>query len=138
MTTPLRIAFATLAAALSPLAFAHASLVESFPARGQTLTGSPAEIHLTFNEHVEPRFCRIKLVSDAGKKFDADRPSAARTTANTIVAAVPVLRPGVYSARWTAVGRDGQDARRLLVHRLEVRRQSCAACVTARLSSSTV
>lgn len=111
MTTPLRIAFATLAATLSPLAFAHASLVESFPAKGQTLTGSPAEIHLTFNEHVEPRFCRIKLVSDAGKNFDADRPSADKTRPNAIVAAVPVLKPGTYSARWTAVGSDGHKTR---------------------------
>jgi len=107
MTTPLRLALATFAATLSPLAFAHATLVDSFPARGQTLTGSPAEIHLTFNEHVEPRYCRIKLVSDDGKNFDADRPSADKTKPNAIVAAVPVLKPGTYSARWTAVGGDG-------------------------------
>jgi methionine-rich copper-binding protein CopC len=107
MNHPLRIALATLATALSPLACAHASLADSFPARGQTLTGSPAEIHLTFNEAVEARHCRIKLVSDAGKNFDADRPVADKTRPNTIVAAVPVLKPGSYSARWTAVGGDG-------------------------------
>ena len=107
MNDTTRIALATLAATLSPLAFAHASLVESFPAKGQTLAGSPAEIHLAFNERVEPRFCRIKLVSDAGKNFDADRPSADKTRPNAIVAAVPVLKPGTYSARWTAVGSDG-------------------------------
>jgi copper resistance protein C len=107
MTTPLRLALATVAATLSPLAFAHAKLVDSFPGKGQTLTGSPVEIHLTFNEHVEPRYCRIKLVSDGGKNFDADRPSADKTKANAIVAAVPVLRPDTYSVRWTAVGSDG-------------------------------
>ena len=107
MTTPLRLALATFATTLSPLACAHATLVDSFPAKGQTLTASPAEIHLTFNEHVEPRYCRIKLVSDGGKNFDADRPSADRTKANAIVAAVPVLKPGTYSARRTAVGSDG-------------------------------
>ena len=111
MKTPLRLALATLATALSPLAFAHASLVASFPAKGQTLTGSPSEIHLTFNEHVEPRFCRIKLVSNAGKNFDADRPVADKTTPNAIIAAVPVLKPGTYSARWTAVGSDGHKTR---------------------------
>ena len=102
-----RIALAILAATLSPLAFAHASLVDSFPAGGQTITGSPSEIHLTFNEHVEARYCRIKLVSNAGKNFDADRPAADKTNPNAVVAAVPVLRPGTYSARWTAVGADG-------------------------------
>jgi methionine-rich copper-binding protein CopC len=71
------------------------------------MTGSPAEIHLTFNEHVEARYCRIKLVSDTKKNFDADRPTADKANANTIIASVPVLKPGVYSARWTAVGSDG-------------------------------
>jgi methionine-rich copper-binding protein CopC len=107
MTTPLRPALATIAATLSPLAFAHASLVDSFPAKGQTLASAPAEIHLSFNERVEPRFCRIKLVSDTGKNLDADRPSVDGTTRNAIVAAVPVLKPGTYSARRTAVGSDG-------------------------------
>jgi methionine-rich copper-binding protein CopC len=107
MTTRPRLALAFLAAAFSPLAFAHASLVDSFPAKGQTLAGSPAEIHLTFNEHVEPRYCRIKLVSDDGKYFDADRPAADKSNPNAIVAAIPVLKPGTYSARWTAVGGDG-------------------------------
>jgi copper resistance protein C len=107
MDIPLRLAVATLAAAASPLAFAHAALVGSFPAKGQVLTGSPAEIHLTFNERVEARYCRIKLVSDAHKNFDADRPVADKANPNGIVAAVPVLRPGVYRARWTAVGSDG-------------------------------
>ena len=107
MKTSSRLALALLAAALSPLAVAHASLVASFPDKGAVLTGSPTEIHLTFNEHVEPKLCRVKLVSDGGKNFDADRPSADKARANTIVAAVPVLKPGTYSARWTAVGSDG-------------------------------
>jgi methionine-rich copper-binding protein CopC len=111
MNTLTRIALAGLAGALSPLAFAHASLVDSFPSKGQTLAGSPAEIHLTFNERVEPRACRIKLVSTTGKHFDADRPAADKASPNTLVASVPVLRPGTYSARWTAVASDGHKAR---------------------------
>ena len=107
MNTPLRLALAALAVTLSPLACAHASLVGSFPAKGETVTGSPSEIHLTFNEHVEARYCRVKLVSDDGKTFDADRPAADKANPNAIIAAVPVLKPGKYSARWTAVGSDG-------------------------------
>ena len=107
MKTSSRLALAVLASALSPLAFAHATLVASFPAKGAVLTGSPADIHLTFNERVEARYCRIKLVSDAGKNFDADRPAPAKANPNEIVASVPVLRPGTYRAHWTAVGGDG-------------------------------
>jgi methionine-rich copper-binding protein CopC len=106
-----RAALAAVLTILVPIASAHAALVASFPARGAVLVGSPTEVHLTFSEPVTPRGCRIKLVNDAGKSFDADRPSADRTNPNTIVAAVPVLRPGVYSARWTAVGRDGRKTR---------------------------
>ena len=107
MNPSLRIALATLAVTLSPLAMAHALLVDSFPAKGQVTAGSPAEIHITFNEHVEARLCRIKLVSGDGKNFDADRPAADKANPNAIVAAIPVLKPGTYSARWTAVGSDG-------------------------------
>ena len=110
MNTPLRIALATLAATLSPLVSAHTAMVDSFPAKGQVLTAPPAEIHIAFNEHVDARHCRIKLRSDAGKNFDADRPAADRTRPNAIVAAVPVLRPGTYRAVWTAVGSDGHKA----------------------------
>ena len=102
-----RITLATFAATLSPLAFAHALMVDSFPAKGQVLTAPPAEIHVTFNEHVEARYCRIKLRSGDGKNFDADRPTADKTNPNAIVAAVPVLKPGTYRAVWTAVGSDG-------------------------------
>ena len=107
MNHSLRIALATLAATLSPLAFAHASMVDSFPAKDQVLTASPSEIHITFNEHVEARYCRIKLRSTDGKNFDADRPAADKANPNAIVAAVPVLKPGTYRTVWTAVGSDG-------------------------------
>ena len=107
MKTSSRFALAALASALSPLAIAHALMVDSFPAKDQVLTASPAEVHITFNEHVEARYCRIKLRSGDGKNFDADRPAADKTNPNAIVAAVPVLRPGTYRAVWTAVGSDG-------------------------------
>ena len=107
MKTSSRLALAALAATLSPLAFAHALMVDSFPAKGQVLAAPPAEIHVTFNEHVEARYCRIKLRSGDGKNFDADRPTTDKTNPNAIVAAVPVLKPGTYRAVWTAVGSDG-------------------------------
>jgi methionine-rich copper-binding protein CopC len=111
MKTSTRAALAAAITGLSQIAFAHAALVDSFPAKGAVLAGSPTEIHLTFSERVAARGCRIKLVSDAGKYFDADRAAPDRKDPNTLVAAVPVLKPGVYSARWTAVGKDGHKTR---------------------------
>ena len=105
--TLLKLAFAAAAVAASPFASAHAQLVSSLPAKGQALDAPPTEIHLTFNEHVEPRYSSIKLVSDAGKNFDCDRPHADKADPMSIVASVPVLRSGTYRARWTAVGSVG-------------------------------
>ena len=111
MKIPPRLALSVLALAFSPLAFAHASLVSSSPAKAQVLDAPPIELRLTFNEHVEPRYCRIKLVSTDGKNIDADRPHADKADPNAIVASVPVLRKGTWSARWTAVGADGHKTR---------------------------
>ncbi len=107
MKTPFRLALAALGIAASPFALAHAQLVSSSPAKDQVLDAPPIEIHLKFNEHVEARHSSVKLVSGTGKNFDADRPHADKTDPASIVASVPVLRPGVYRARWTAVGSDG-------------------------------
>ncbi len=107
MKTSIRLALAAAAVAASPLALAHASLVASLPAKDQVLDAPPTQIHLTFNEHVEPRYSSIKLVSDKGKNFDCDRPAADKADPMSIVASVPVLRSGTYRARWTAVGGDG-------------------------------
>jgi methionine-rich copper-binding protein CopC len=107
MKSPLRLALVALGVVASPIAFAHASLVASSPAKDQVLDAPPIEIHLSFNEHVEARYCSVKLVSAAGKYFDADRPHADKADPRSIAASVPVLRPGTYRARWTAVGGDG-------------------------------
>jgi methionine-rich copper-binding protein CopC len=107
MKTTLRLAVAALAAATGPFAFAHPQLVASSPAKGQVLDAPPIEIKLTFNERVEPRFARVKLVSADKKYFDADRAHADKTDPNSVEMFVPVLKSGSYRAVWTAVGDDG-------------------------------
>ncbi len=107
MTITPRLALLALALAASPFAFARAALVASSPAKDQALDAPPIELRLTFSEHVEPRTCRIKLVSGDGRNVDADRPHADKSDPNSVVASVPVLRKGSWRARWTAVGADG-------------------------------
>ena len=102
-----RLALAGFAAAASPLACAHALLVASWPANGQALDSPPAVVKLTFSEHVEPRYARVKLVSSNKKYFDADRAQADKSDPNSVQMSVPVLRSGSYRAVWTAVGDDG-------------------------------
>jgi len=102
-----RAAAAVLAAAAASLAGAQPRLVASSPANGQVLDAPPIEIRLTFNEHVDPRHARVKLVSAERKYFDADRAHADKTDPNSVGMSVPVLRKGTWRAVWTAVGGDG-------------------------------
>jgi methionine-rich copper-binding protein CopC len=111
MKTTTRLALCALALAAAPLAFAKTTLVASSPAKDQALEAPPIELRLTFSERVEPRTCRIKLVSGDGRNVDADRPHADRSDPNSLVASVPVLRKGSWRARWTAVGADGHKLR---------------------------
>jgi methionine-rich copper-binding protein CopC len=106
-----RLALAAAACVASPFVFARPTLVGSSPAKDQVLDAPPIEIRLTFNEHVEARASSIKLVSATGKHFDADRPHPDKADPHSIVASVPVLRPGAYRARWTTVGSDGHKSR---------------------------
>jgi methionine-rich copper-binding protein CopC len=107
MNRSVRLALAAAACAASPLAFAHALLVASSPSNGQVLDAPPIQIKLTFSEHVEARFARVKLVSSDKKYFDADRAQPDKADPNSVEMSVPVLRSGTYRAVWTAVGGDG-------------------------------
>jgi len=102
-----RLVLAAGAVVASTTAGAHALLVASVPARGQTLEAPPTEIRLTFNEHVEPRFTRVKLVNEAGQHLDADRAQPDKNDPNSVTCSVPVLKRGTWRAAWTAVGTDG-------------------------------
>ncbi|MGK5076677.1 copper resistance CopC family protein [Janthinobacterium sp. ZB1P44] len=95
---------ATLAA---PFALAHASLKQSSPGTGASLTVAPKEIVLTFNEKVEVAFSTITLSDDEGKaigtnkaKLDAANPAVLRLE-------VPALRAGAYTVTWAVAGHDG-------------------------------
>lgn len=107
----LRLAIAGALVASSALASAHALLVSSAPTKGQVLEAPPTEIRLTFSEHVEARYTRVKLVDSAGKVLDADRAQPDKNDPNTVALAVPVLKSGNWRATWTTVGTDGHKTR---------------------------
>lgn len=95
---------ATLAA---PFALAHASLKQSTPGAGASLTAAPQELVLTFNEKVEIAFSTITLRDGEGKamgtnkaKLDAANPAVLRLE-------VPALRAGAYTVTWAVAGHDG-------------------------------
>ena len=98
-----------LALALSSVAIAHADLLESDPADGETIQ-TPVMLTATFNEELDPEASSLIVRNAAGE--EVARGATDETDSATMVAELPDLPPGDYSARWTAVTPDDQGVTR--------------------------
>jgi len=96
-----------LALGLSGSALAHAELVESDPADGETIE-TPAELTATFSEALIVDGSNVIVRNEAGQEVArgavGDEPEA-------MVVELPALPAGDYVARWTARGDDGHVTR---------------------------
>jgi methionine-rich copper-binding protein CopC len=107
--TPLR--FAPLAAALviatvAPAA-AHSLLLSSVPASNAVLESSPPYVTLRFNNRIEKRLSRVRLVDERGVVASAPTATDKPAPAETLVAAVPPLAPGTWRVEWQVFSTDG-------------------------------
>ena len=87
---------------------AHAELVSSTPADGTTVTGSPDEIVVVFDEPLEPN-SSMELIGPAGGRVATTGVDAADRT--RMVIEPSSLPPGEYEVRWTAASADGHVER---------------------------
>jgi copper resistance protein C len=96
----------TLAPAAS--ATAHSLLLASTPAANAVLSASPPYVVLRFNNRIEKRLSRVRLVDARGAVAAAP---TATTTADeapeSLVAAVPPLAPGAWRVEWQVFSTDG-------------------------------
>lgn len=84
-------------------AHAHAQLVAAEPANGTTLTESPAEIHLTFNENLGAD----SEVAIIGRNFERVLGVEIREIVfNEVFVDVPELAAGVYTVQYDVVSAD--------------------------------
>ena len=90
----------------SYVTLAHAELVSSTPAPGETLTSFPDEILLVFNEPIDPgstftifdrSFNSIPLV------VETDRQNMNILAGHN----VEITRPGIYTVQWLVISSDG-------------------------------
>lgn len=105
-----RLVAPVLAAALALVAAvpagAHSLLLESVPPAGATVSASPAQITLRFNNRIEKRLSRIRLVDARGGtrvlpvSGDPERMDELRAPA-------PALEPGAYRVEWQVLSTDG-------------------------------
>jgi copper transport protein len=108
-TALLIVALAALAAPAS--AWAHAYLVRTSPAASVTLNSPPAQLALTYDEPVEPRFALISVTDANGDQEAVGRPMRSSADADTIVTPLASLNEGWYLVFWRAISADGHPVR---------------------------
>jgi len=101
----LAVAVLLVALAVAPAA-AHSLLLASSPAAGATVAGEPARLMLRFNNRIEKRLSRVRLVDARGEKrsleVKADDPPV-----EELHASIPALAPGDYRVEWQVLSTDG-------------------------------
>jgi methionine-rich copper-binding protein CopC len=86
---------------------AHAGLQQATPAAGAVLSGAPDRLTLRFSEKLESVFSSVKLVDGSGNPVETGRASVDSAQPSVMTLALPALKPGIYTVRWTVVGQDG-------------------------------
>ena len=84
---------------------AHSLLLESSPAAGGVLTAPPPQLRLRFNNRIEKRLSRVRLVAEGGKGRDV--PIAPDGAADWLTATIPAIGPGRYRVEWQVLSTDG-------------------------------
>jgi methionine-rich copper-binding protein CopC len=90
--------------AISP-AIAHSLLLESAPAANSVIAGSPKALRLRFNNRIEKRLSRVRLVDERGAARDLA--VAEDGAADWLIASVPGVAPGRYRVEWQVLSTDG-------------------------------
>jgi copper resistance protein C len=88
-------------------AAAHSLLLSSVPAANAVLTTSPTSLTLRFNNRIEKRLSRVRLVDAHGTVATTPTTRAPDESAETLVAAVPPLAPGPWRVEWQVFSTDG-------------------------------
>ncbi|MDY7573246.1 copper resistance protein CopC [Actimicrobium sp. CCI2.3] len=105
--TVFRFIIAALAAALAPVAFAHAVLKEASPPADAVLDTTPAQIRLQFNEALEAGFSKITLTDGRGTALTTPAAKVEPGQPDTLVLGLPVLAAGTWQVHWSTLTRDG-------------------------------
>jgi hypothetical protein len=86
-------------------AAAHSLLLESFPAADTAHAGTPTELRLRFNNRIEKRLSRLRLVDERGARQEL--PVDPDGAADWLTAPLPAITPGRYRVEWQVLSTDG-------------------------------
>jgi methionine-rich copper-binding protein CopC len=107
LTSLRRLVLAGLVLCVAAPAAAHSLLLASSPAANAVLTTSPPHVALRFNNRIEKRLSRVRLVDERGTVATAPTARADDETAESLLAVVPPLAPGLWRVEWQVFSTDG-------------------------------
>ena len=88
-------------------AMAHAALVKSDPARRATLSMSPKQIQLWFNEKIEGAYASVVLLDSNKKVVTEDTPEVVADNPKSVVLNIPEIGSGKYTVQYRVMSVDG-------------------------------
>ncbi len=88
-------------------ALAHAELVETSPADGDTLAEVPGQVRLQFTEPIEAAFDPVKVYDQQGNRVDEDDARVDPDDAKVLAAGLEELPDGSYNVEWRVTSLDG-------------------------------
>ena len=91
----------------SGVAAAHSLLLASSPAANAVLTTSPSKVTLRFNNRIEKRLSRVRLVDTHGTTATTPTVASDDLGPQALVALVPPLVPGTWRVEWQVFSTDG-------------------------------
>ena len=103
----LAISTLALASAVTSSAFAHAKLQSSDPQAGSTLRSAPKQVHLKFNEALEPAFSKIQVTGPQNSEVAVGATVIDPADPSAMATSLPQLPAGEYHIHWTAMTHDG-------------------------------
>jgi copper transport protein len=97
--------------ALPAAVWGHASLLSAQPQASGVLAHPPAQVSLTFSEHIEPRFAVISVTNAQGTQEIASNPANPPGEPDTIFVRMKPVPQGWYLVWWRVISADGHPVR---------------------------
>ncbi len=99
------------ALAIPASAAAHAYLVRTVPSASGVVNTPPAQVSLTYDEAVEPRFAIISVTDASGRQVTSGSPHRSPSDPDTLVVPLKHVSEGWYLVYWRVISVDGHPVR---------------------------
>lgn len=86
---------------------AHATLVKSDPPRRASLSLSPKQIQLWFNEKIEGSYASVTVLDSNKKSITENNPEVVLDDPKSVVLNIPQMEPGRYTVQYRVMSVDG-------------------------------